>query len=109
MLATLKLNNIINNKEKAINDMKKINFIRYYRQTQKVKNHENARIIQRFIREKLRKYFDKRQLVKKGVDEFNIFLKKKIIKIIKDKAKDNYTKKVLKNTILVKKMQILNH
>ena len=102
MLAILKLNRILNNKEKAIKDIKKMQFIRYYRQTQKVKNHENARIIQRFIKEKLRKYFDKRELVKKGVDAFNIFMKKKIINILKDKAKDNYTKTVFKNTIIRK-------
>ena len=99
MLAILKLNKLLNNKEKAISDLKRIQFIRYYRQTQKVKNNENARIIQRFIKEKLRKYFDKRDLIKKGVDTFNLYLKKQILKNIKDKAKDNYTKKVLKNGI----------
>ena len=99
MLATLKLKKILDNKHKALKEVKKIQFIRYYRQTQKVKNHENARIIQRFIKEKLRKYFDKRDLIKKGVDSFNLYIKKQILKNIKDKAKDNYMKYVLKNGI----------
>jgi hypothetical protein len=99
MLATLKLKKILDNKHKALKDVKKIQFIRYYRQTQKVKNHENARIIQRFIKEKLRRYFDKRDLIKKGVDSFNLYIRRQILKIIKDKAKDNYMKYVLKNGI----------
>ncbi len=99
MLGILKLNKILNNKEKALNEIKRIQFIRYYRQTQKVKNDENARIIQKFIKEKLRRYFDKKKLIQKGAETFNIFIIKKVFKNIKDKAKDNYTTKVLKNTI----------
>ena len=100
MLALLKINQILNNKEKALKEIKRIQFIRYYRQTQKVKNDENARIIQRFIKEKLRKYFDKRDLIRKGVDTFNIFIKRKILNNLKDKAKDTYTKNVIKNSII---------
>ena len=100
MLATLKLNRILNNKEKALDEIKRIQFIRYYRQTQKVKNDENARIIQKFIKEKLRKYFDKRELINKGADVFNIFLKKKVFNNLKEKAKDTFTKKVIKTTII---------
>ena len=44
-------------------------FIRYYRQAQKIKNDENSKIIQKFIKEKLRRYFDKRDLIKKGAKE----------------------------------------
>ena len=99
MLATLKLDKILKNKEKALNDIKKMQFIRYYRQAQKIKNDENSKIIQKFIKEKLRRYFDKRDLIKKGVNVFDIFLKKNILRNIKDKAKDNYTKSVLKNGI----------
>ena len=99
MLASLLLKKIVDNKANALKEVKKVQFIRYYRQTQKVKNNENARIIQRFIKEKLRKYFDKRDLIKKGVDAFNLFIKKQILKNIKDKAKDNYTSYVLKNGI----------
>ena len=100
MLAILKLNKILNNKEKALNEIKRIQFIRYYRQAQKLKNDENARIIQKFIKEKLRKLFDKKQLIQKGADAFNVFIIKKIFNNIKDKAKDNYTTKVIKNTII---------
>ena len=100
MLALLKINKILNNKQKALKEIKRIQFIRYYRQTQKVKNDENARIIQKFIKEKLRKYFDKRDLVKKGIDAFNLFIKRKILNNLKDKAKDTYTKTVIKKTII---------
>ena len=102
MLALLKINRILNNKEKVLKEIKRIHFIRYYRQTQKVKNDENARIIQRFIKEKLRKYFDKRDLIKRGVHAFNIFIKRKILNNLKDKAKVTYTKNVIKNCILKK-------
>ena len=99
MLASLKLANIIKNKEKALNDIKKIQFLRYYRQAQKIKNNENAKIIQRFIKEKLRRYFNKKDLIKKGANLFNSFLKKKIFQNLKDKAKDNYTKLIISKSI----------
>ena len=102
MLAILKLNKLLNNKEKALKEIKKMTFIRYYRQTQKIKNDENARIIQKFIKEKLRKYFDKKDLVRKGVDAFNLYIKRIILNNLKDKAKDNYTKNVFKHTIIRK-------
>ena len=97
MLATLKLEKIVKNKEKALNDIKKMQFIRYYRQAQKIKNDENSKTIQKFIKEKLRRYFNKRDLIKKGANMFNIFLRKKVLQNLKDTAKDNYTKNVLKN------------
>ena len=100
MLAILKINKIIKNKNKALNDIKRIQFLRLYRQTQKAKNDENARIIQQFIKEKLRRHFDKRELVKKGVDAFNIFLKRKILKNIQDNAKEKFTKTIIKKTII---------
>ena len=65
-----------------------------------MKNGEIARIIQRFIKEESRKYFDKRDLIKKGVHTFNIFIKRKILNNLKDIAKDTYTKNAIKNTIL---------
>ena len=99
MLAVLKMNKILKNKEKALNDIKKMQFIRYYRQAQKLKNEENSKIIQKFIKEKLRKYFNKKDLIKKGANAFNLFLKKKVFQNLKDKAKDNYTTNVLKNGI----------
>ena len=100
MLATIKLDKILKNKEKALNDIKKMQFIRYYRQAQKLKNEENSKIIQKFIKEKLRRYFDKRDLIKKGVNVFNTFLKRNILHNIQDKAKDNYTKSVLNNAFI---------
>ena len=70
-----------------------------------MKNGEIARIIQRFIKEELRKYFDKRDLIKKDVPTFNIFIKRKILNNLKDKEKDTYTKKSLKIIFLGKKMK----
>ena len=95
MLATLKLSKIFKNKENALNDIKKMQFIRYYRQAQKIKNDENSKIIQKFIKEKLRRYFDKRDLIKKGANLFSLFIKKKVLNNLKDQAKDNYTKNIL--------------
>ena len=40
-------------------------FIRFDRQVQKDKNNQNARIIQRFLKDKLRKYLDKKKLTYK--------------------------------------------
>ena len=99
MEATLKLRNLVNKKENALNDIKKIQFIKLYRQTQKVKNDQNSKVIQHFIKEKLRRYFDKRELVKKGVNIFDAFLKRKCIKNIQEKAKNNYMKTILKKSI----------
>ena len=45
MKTAIALFNIIKNKDKQLEDIKKMQFIRFYRQTQKVKNDENARII----------------------------------------------------------------
>jgi len=100
MLAILKINRILNNKDKALKNVKRIQFLRYYRQAQKVKNHENARVIQKFIKEKLRRYFDKRQLIINGVDRFNKFLKRKILRNIQDNAKDRFTQTIIKKTII---------
>ena len=99
MLATLKLEKIFKNKEKALNDIKKMQFIRYYRQAQKLKNDDNSKIIQKFIKEKLRRYFNKKDLINKGANMFTIFLKRNILQNLKDKAKDNYTKNTLRNAI----------
>ena len=87
--ATLLLDNIIKNKNKQLNDIKKIQFIRFYRQTQKVKNDENARIIQKFVKDKLRKYLDKKKYIKNGLDLLTLFLKRKILNKINDTSKEN--------------------
>ena len=65
----------------------------------KIKNNPNARIIQRFIKVKLRKYFDKRKWILKGTDELNAYIKKQCIFNIKQKAKENIINKVLKTSI----------
>ena len=99
---TILLDAILKNKNKQLNDIKKMQFIRFYRQTQKVKNHENAKIIQKFIKEKLRKYFDKKNLIKDGVDIFNKFLKRRVLTTLNDTSKTKYINVVIKK-IIVKK------
>ena len=96
---TLKMRKLLEKKKKDEDYIKRVNLRRLHRNVQKIKNNINARIIQRFIKVKLRKYFDKRKLIVKGINEFNLYLKNKCFNYIKDKAKDNLIKKVLINTI----------
>ena len=92
---TLKLRKLFEKKKKDEDYIKGMNLRRFHRNVQKIKNNQNARIIQRFIKVKLRKYFDKRKLIVKGIEEFNSFLKKKCLYNIKDRAKENLINKVL--------------
>jgi hypothetical protein len=96
---TLLLSDIIKKKNKHLNEIKKMSFIRFYRQTQKVKNDQNARIIQKFIKDKLRKYFDKKKYIKNGLDLFTVFLKKKIFNKINDTANDKFFLVIIKKFI----------
>ena len=59
---------LVDNKIKDEDYIKRMNLRRFHRNVQKIKNNQNARIIQRFIKVKLRKYFDKRKLILKGAD-----------------------------------------
>ena len=92
---TLKMKKLVDKKTKDEDYIKRMNLRRFHRNVQKLKNTQNARIIQRFIKVKLRKYFDKRKLILKGADELKLYLKKKCLYNIKDKAKENLTNKVL--------------
>ena len=96
---TLALYSILKNKEKQLDDIKKMQFIRFYRQTQKVKNHENARIIQKFVKDKLRKYFDKKKYIKNGLDLLTLFIKRKCLNKINDTSKDKFTILIFKKCI----------
>ena len=89
----------VEKKEKDIDYIKKMNLRRFHRNVQKIKNNQNARIIQRFIKVKLRKYFDKRKLILKGADELNTYIKKQCLFNIQQKAKENLINKVLKTSI----------
>ena len=93
---TILLNSIVKNKNKQLNDIKKIQFIRFYRQSQKVKNDENAKIIQKFIKNKLRKYLDKKKYINNGLDLLNLFIKRKCFNKINDSAKENFTLIIIK-------------
>ena len=99
MKLTLKMRKLIEKKEKDIDYIKKMNLRRFHRNVQKIKNNQNARIIQRFIKVKLRKYFDKRKLILKGADELNTYIKKQCLFNIQQKAKENLINKVLKTSI----------
>ena len=95
MKLTLKMRKLIEKKEKDIDYIKKMNLRRFHRNVQKIKNNQNARIIQRFIKVKLRKYFDKRKLILKGADELNTYIKKQCLFNIKQKAKENLIKSII--------------
>ena len=99
MKTAIALFNIIKNKDKQLEDIKKMQFIRFYRQTQKVKNDENARIIQKFIKDKLRKYLDKKKYIKNGLDLLNLFIKRKVLNKINSQSKDNYLLITIKKCI----------
>ncbi len=96
---TLLLSGILKNKDKQLDDIKKMQFIRFYRQTQKVKNHENAKIIQKFIKEKLRKYLDKKKYIKNGLDLLNLFIKRKCLNKINDCSNNNYIVTIIKKVV----------
>ena len=97
---TLKMRKLIEKKNKDENYIKKMNLRRFHRNVQKIKNNQNARIIQKFIKIKLRKYFDKRKLILKGAYELNAYIKKQCLFNIKEQAKQNLIQKVLKNSII---------
>jgi len=99
MKLTLKLRKLIDKKNKDVNYIKKMTLRRFNRNVQKIKNNQNARIIQKFIKVKLRKYFDKRKLISKGANELSTYIKKQCLLNIKEKAKQNLMNKVLKHSI----------
>ena len=74
-------------------------FIKYYRQIQKEKNNDNARIIQRFIKDKLRKYLDKKKLIKNGTDKLALIFKKIIFYKINDVVEKRNILTSLRNAI----------
>ena len=96
---TLLLRKLLDKKDKDIDYIKRVNFRKYHRNVQKIKNKVNARIIQRFIKVKLRKYLDKRKLIAKGLDEFTKYIKKTYFNNIKEKAKDNFIKKFVMHSL----------
>ena len=96
---TLRMKKLVDNKIKDEDYIKRMNLRRFHRNVQKIKNNQNARIIQKFIKVKLRKYFDKRKLILKGTDELKTYLKKMCLLNIKDKAKENLMNKVLVTNI----------
>ena len=96
------LDSIIKKKSNKIHEIKKIQFIRLYRQVQKAKTDEVARKIQRFIKGKLRKIVNKQKLISDGLDKFNNFIKRKSFNKIKDTSKNKYIIVLLKKCIEIK-------
>ena len=96
------LGGIVQKKIDNINNLKKIMLIRLHRQTQKMKSHEDARKIQKFIRVKLRKYMNKKKLIKDGLQDLDKHIKRKIFGKIKNKSNNILGSKLLKGIILKK-------
>jgi hypothetical protein len=96
MIISKKLNSIVKKKNNHLNDIKKIQFIRYYRQVQKLRNDEGARFIQKFIKKLLRKKLNKKNLINNGLNKLDLFVKRKCLDTIKDDANKNYIKNILK-------------
>ena len=84
------LNDILKKKQKLLDDIKKMYLLRFHRIAQKDKMNENASIIQKFIKRKLKKLFDKKKLIKLGLDKFDIFIKRNCLDKIKDSSKKNH-------------------
>ena len=80
------LNKIVQKKIDNIDNLKKIILKRLHRQAEKMKAHENARKIQKFIRIKLRKYMNKKNLIKEGLEKLDLYVKRKEFDKIKNKS-----------------------
>ena len=93
--AVLLLNKLVMDKEKQINEIKKMQFIRFYRQTQKIKNDDNSKIIQKFVKDRLRKYFNKQKNITKGISKISLLLKKLILNKVKNSSVQNCLHKLL--------------
>ena len=99
MKLSILLASILRNKDKQLDDIKKMYFIRFYRQVQKEKNNQNARVIQRFIKDKLRKYLDKKKLIKNGADILDIIIKRICFYKINDEVRNKNNLEKLRNVI----------
>ena len=100
MIITKKLYSIIKKKNDHINDIKKINFIRFYRQTQKLRNHQYATFIQKFIKKKLKKIHNKKDSIKKGLNIFDTFIKRQCFDSIKDVSNKKFINTILKKIFI---------
>ena len=101
------LNNIIKRKDNNINAFKRIMLMRFHIQTQKTKNNENAKIIQKYARIKLKKYLKKKQLIKEGLKNLDLYIKRTEFDKIKNKAINKKIIQLLKG-IITKKDQKIN-
>ena len=101
MKLSILLASILRNKDKQLDDIKKMYFIRFYRQVQKEKNNQNARVIQRFIKDKLRKYLDKKKLIKNGTDILDIIIKRICFYKINDEVRNKNNLEKLRNVLYI--------
>ena len=93
------LNKIIKKKNDIMNSFKKIMLMRFNIQAQKVKNNENARTIQKYAKIKLIKYLKKKQLIKEGLDNLELYIKRQEFNKIKNNSDNKRKNELLKKTI----------
>ena len=103
MILNKLLHSIIKKKDEHINDIKKIKFFGFYRQTQKLKNKDNANAIQNFIKKKLRKLINNKKLINDGLGKFKLYIKRKCLNKIKDSSKKKYIVIILKKCVDLKR------
>ena len=94
-----KLNSIVNKTNHHIDDIKKIKFIRLFRQTQKERANQGATTIQRYFKKMYKRKLDKKNLIKDGLDKFILFVKRKCFNKIKDLSNNNHITIILKKCI----------
>ena len=80
------LSGIIKTKNEHMDIFKRLALISLFRQTQKIKNNENARKIQRFIKVKLRKYLNKKNMIRDGLNKIDLLIKRNALDKIKNKS-----------------------
>ena len=96
MVIAKKLDSIVKKKNDHLKDIKRINFIRFYRQAQKLRNDQAARTIQKSIKKTLKKMSNKKDLIKNGLNKFDKLVKRKCLNNIKDVSNNNHAKNILK-------------
>ena len=89
------LNKIIKRKNDIMDSLKKIMLMRFHIQAQKIKNHENAKTIQKYAKIKLKKYLKKKQLIKEGLDNLDLFVKRHEFNKIKNNSNDKLRMQLL--------------
>lgn len=96
------LDNIIKFNDKIYDKIKKMYLRRFYRQAHKDKINENVTLIQKFIKKKLKRLFDKNKIIEKGLEKLEPLVKKVAFDRIKNKSKSKKTVIIIKKIIHTK-------